>query len=62
MQINHNRHVAVILDTNEPPYRLFGNMQAQDDESIVIRGTVGDYMNKDLVILKSKIKYVEVHE
>ena len=47
-------------DDRSAPYRMFGKFVQMDDEWLVIKGTVGDYIGKEYQIPRSQIKMLEV--
>lgn len=59
---NLNRGDQVLIhftDQSGPPYRMQGTFVSQSDTDILIEGTVGEWIGRDLFIPRDKIKLVE---
>lgn len=52
-------HLSIELESKEPPFRYHGTFMQEDDEYIQIRGTVGDSINRILIIPKTRIKCID---
>ena len=56
------QELSVELETEEPPYRIFGTFVQQDSEYIEVKGTVGDYINDRILIPKNKVKLIRTNQ
>jgi hypothetical protein len=51
--------VIYFMREDSAPYRLHGTFLSQDDEYVVIEGTVGEYIGRRYWIPKNQIKMIE---
>ena len=56
------QELSVELETEEPPFRIYGIFVQQDSEYIEVKGTVGDYMHDRILIPKSKVKLIRTNQ
>jgi hypothetical protein len=57
-------HISIFLQNDEPPYAIHGYYKGthkfalDGDNYIIIEGTVGDDIGRDLYIPESRINYI----
>jgi len=55
-----NDQLVVHVQATEAPFAFYGKFIKEDDENILIEGTVGDKIGTELIIPKHRITYIEV--
>jgi hypothetical protein len=59
-KLNRDDEVAIYFkDENSAPYMMHGKYISQNEEHVLIEGTVGEYIGKDYFIKHENIKMIE---
>jgi hypothetical protein len=59
MQLKRGMNVCIHFEKNNEEWRRHGEFVSMDDDSVTIKGTVGEDIGRRLMFLKSRIIYID---
>jgi ribosome biogenesis SPOUT family RNA methylase Rps3 len=56
--LNRGDTISIELQATEPPYRIHGKFVTENEDYVVIEGTVGDHIGRDIFVPRNRITLI----